>query len=60
MHNVFTIFNNIELPISQKLRPFDPLVSLILNYSLEIWGMHAASDIELVHTKFLRFIAGLA
>ena len=34
------------------------LVSPILNFGSEIWGMHNATDIKLVHTKFLRFILG--
>lgn len=59
LHNLFTIFKHIELPTTQKLHLFDTLVSPILNYSSEVWGMHAASDIELVHTKFLRSILGV-
>ena len=59
LHNLFTVFKKIELPISQKLRLFDTLVSPILNYSSEIWGMHSASDIEMIHTKFLRSILGV-
>lgn len=59
LHNLFTIFNAIELPISQKCKLFDSLVASILNFGSEIWGMHDASDIELVHTKFLRRILGV-
>jgi hypothetical protein len=50
----FTILNNVELPIYQKCKLFDSLVSPILNFGSEIWGMHPANDIEHVHTKFLR------
>lgn len=32
------------------------LVASILNYGSEIWGMHNASDVELIHTKFLRYV----
>ena len=35
---------------------FDALVSSILNYSSEVWGYHAAKEIEMVHTKFCRKI----
>ena len=59
LHNLFTVFKKIELPISQKLNLFDTLVSPILHYSSEIWGMHSASDIEMIHTKFLRSILGV-
>lgn len=30
------------------------MVGSILNFGSEIWGMHEATDIELLHTKFLR------
>ena len=59
LYNLFTVFRKIELPTSQKLNLFDTLVSPILNYSSEIWGMHSASDIEMIHTKFLRSILGV-
>ena len=59
LFNLFTIFKNIDLPISQKMKLFDILVSPILNYGSELWGMHKATDIELVHTKFLRYILGV-
>ena len=38
LHNLFTIFNNIELPIIQKCKLFDTLVASILNFGSEIWG----------------------
>ena len=56
LYNLCTVFNKIELPTSQKCKPFDSLVGSILNFGAEIWGTHEASDIELVHTKFLRRI----
>ena len=56
LFNLFTIFKNIDLPISQKMKLFDTLVSPILNFGSALWGMHKATDIELVHTKFLRYI----
>ena len=59
LHNLFTISNTIELPISQKCNLFDTLVVSILNFGSEIWSMHDATDIELIHTKFLRRILGV-
>ena len=56
LHNLFSLFGQIELPTSEKCRLFDTLVGSILNYSSEIWGMHQARDIEKVHTKFCRWI----
>ena len=59
LFNLFKIFKNIELPITQKIKLFDTLVSPVLNFGSEIFGMHQGTDLELVHTKFLRFILGV-
>ena len=59
LHNLFRIFNTVELPVAQKCKLFDTLVASILNFGSELWGMHEASDIELIHTKFLRRILGV-
>ena len=59
LYSLFTVLKNIELPIVQKLKLFDTLVSPILNFGSEVWGSHSATDIELVHTKFLRFLLGV-
>ena len=56
LYNLFTVLKNSELPIVQKLKLFDTLVSPILNFGSEVWGSHSATDVELVHTKFLRLL----
>lgn len=38
---------------------FDKLISPILNYGCEVWGFHAAPDIERVHTKFCKRLLGV-
>ena len=40
--------------ICQKL--FGPLVASILNFGAEIWGSHNKTDVELIHTEFLRYV----
>lgn len=59
LHKLFTVFQHIELPIYQKCKLFDSLVGSILNFGSEIWGMHEATDVELIHTKFIRRILGV-
>ena len=56
LHNLFRLFKNVELPISEKCKLFDTLVGSILNYGGEILGQNEAKDIELIHTKFCRWI----
>ena len=59
LHNLLSLFNQLELPMSQKCKLFDTLVSSILCYSAEVWGIYEAKDIELLHTKFCRRILGV-
>lgn len=54
LYNLFAIFNDVDLPVSRKCKLFDTLVGSVLNFGAEIWGMHDASDIEAIHTKYLR------
>ena len=56
LHNLFSLFSQVDLPVSEKCKLFDTLVGSILNYSAEIIGAVEAKDIELVHTKFCRWI----
>ena len=59
LYNLFTVFNNVEYSVSQTCKLFDSLVGSILNFSAEIWGNHEGTDIELIHTKFLRRVLGV-
>ena len=56
LHNLFGLFKQIELPISEKCKLFDTFVGSILNYGGEILGLNEAKDIELIHSKFYRWI----
>ena len=38
LHNLFIVFNQIELTSFDKCKLFDSLVGSILNYSAEVWG----------------------
>lgn len=49
LHNLFSIFRQIELPNSKKIHLFDVLVGSVLNFCSEIWGTHRATDIEMIH-----------
>ena len=52
LHNIFTVFNQIEITTSQKCKLFDSLVGSILNYCSGVWGNIEANDIETIHKKF--------
>ena len=53
---MFSLFSQVELPVSEKYKLFDTLVGSILNYSAEIIGAVETKDIELVHTNSCRWI----
>ena len=38
LHNLFSLFRQIELTTSQKHKLFDTMVGSVLNYSAEVWG----------------------
>ena len=56
LHNLFSIFKQTKLPISDKCKLFDALVGSILNYSSEVWGTYEVKDVEMIHTKFCRWV----
>ena len=59
LHNLFIVFNQIELDTRLKLKIFDSLVGSILNYGPEIIVNTQYNDTEKVHCKFLRTILGV-
>jgi hypothetical protein len=54
MHRLFSVFSQYEFSVKEKCKLFDILVSPILNYSSEVWGLNDGKDIETIHTKFIR------
>lgn len=54
MHNLFIVYNQLDLPISKQMQLFDTLVAPILNYLAEVWGYHLGPDVESLHSKFCR------
>ena len=57
MFGIKSIFsNNPELVPSLQIRLFDTLVTPILNYGCEVWGLAKADPIERLHLSFLKNI----
>ena len=40
MHRLFSVFSQYEFSVKEKCKLFDILVSPILNYSSEVWGLN--------------------
>ena len=58
LHNLFTIFRQIDAPITEQCKLFDTLVGSILHYSSEVRVIHNTKDIhvEATHSKFCRWV----
>ena len=56
LQNIFIVFNQLQLPVSQKLDLFDSLVLPTLNYAAAVWGNHPSPDVETIFSKFCRRI----
>lgn len=56
LHNLFTVYNQLDLKIQDKCKLFDTLVGPIFHYGAEIFGYIEGKNIETVHSKFLRKI----
>lgn len=54
-----SLFEKVSLNVTEKLKLFDTMVSPILTYGSEVWGFHAAPDIERIHLKFMKRILGV-
>ena len=60
---LFTFHKNLSrfpgLTPKVVLSLFDKMITPILNYASEVWGFHAAPNIERVHLKFCKSILGV-
>ena len=56
LHNLLLLFRELELLVSEKCKMFDILVGSILGYGAEVWVIYEAKDIEILHTKFCRWV----
>lgn len=56
LHNLFVVYNQLELKTNDKCKLFDSLVGSVLNYGAEVFGYNECKNIEIIHCKFLRKI----
>ena len=54
-----SLFEKVSLNVTEKLKLFDTMILPVLTYGSEVWGFHAAPDIERVHLKFIKRILGV-
>lgn len=57
LYKILATYRNLNISVAIDL--FDKFITPILNYSCEVWGFHAAPDIERVHLGFLKRLLGV-
>jgi hypothetical protein len=55
-HHLVSIFGRVKLDVKTKLALFDALVTPIILYGSEVWGIYDNPDIDKLHYKFCKNI----
>jgi hypothetical protein len=54
-----SILSKKSCDVRTKLYLFDTMITPILTYGAEVWGFHAALDIEKIHISFCKSVLGV-
>ena len=58
-NQLLALFKRMSFDVRTKLRLFDSLVSPILLYSSEVWGIFGYDHIDKIHIKFYKILLGV-
>ena len=58
-NNLLALFKRMSFDVRTKLKLFDSLVSPILLYGSEVWGIHEYDHVDKIHIKFCKSILGV-
>ena len=53
-YSLYSLFDNVSLNVTEKIKLFDLMICPVLNYGSEVWGFHKGPNIEKIHLKFLK------
>ena len=59
MNGILSLFKKVSIDIKTKLLLFDRMVSPILLYAAEVWGVYNLKSMDKIHMKFLKKILGV-
>lgn len=59
MHNLLGVFKRIPLDIKTKLALFDRMITPILLYGSEVWGIYNYTEVDKIHITFCKYILGV-
>ena len=58
-NNLLALFKRMSFDVRTKLKLFDSLVSPILLYGSELWGIYEYDHVDKIHIKFYKSILGV-
>ena len=56
---LLSIFSRVKLDVKTKLSLFDSLVTPIIMYGSEIWGIYSTREVDKLHYKFCKYVLGV-
>ena len=57
--SLISLFSKVSLDLKTKLALFDSMVTPILMYGSEVWGVYNYKDVDKLHIKFLKYLLGV-
>ena len=58
-NNLLSLFSRVQLDIRTKISLFDSMVTPILLYGSDVWGIYEYKDVDRLQIKFLKHILGV-
>ena len=58
-NSLLSLFSKVNMDIKTKLNMFDSLITPILLYGSEIWGIYNYKDVDRLHIKFCKYLLGV-
>ena len=55
-HNLLYIFDKLDCKIQMKSELFDKMITPILLYGSEVWGIYCKKEIDKLHIKFCKYV----
>jgi hypothetical protein len=57
--HLLSIFSRVNVDVKTKLELFDALVTPIIMYGSEVWGIYKIAEVDKLHYKFCKYVLGV-
>ena len=58
-HNLLYNFDKLDCKTQMKMELFDKMITPILLYGSEVWGIYCIKEIDKLHIKFCKYVLGV-